>query len=162
MDLLCRRRLRPESAQVVSCCVDDKPPKNVYHIYGNIPYMFEYCANLVLFFSIFLNGPTRPLFNWFSVFSNKQYNFYNKSNWKNFMPIQYMAQGLEPMPFGTWVSSHNHYTRAPPKRFFESTKFQIIVPWLRFSLAKFCWCRFRSILKGQLHVIIHSLNNPFN
>ena len=36
--------------------------------------------------SIFIkNGPTRPLFRLFSVFSNRQYNFYNKSMWKNVM-----------------------------------------------------------------------------
>ena len=31
----------------------------------------------------FKNGPTPASFRLFSVFSNKQYNFYNKSMWKN-------------------------------------------------------------------------------
>ena len=29
------------------------------------------------------------------------------------MSIQYTVPGFEPMTFGLWVSSHNHYTRAP-------------------------------------------------
>ena len=32
-------------------------------------------------------GHPRPLFRLFSVFSNKQYNFYNKSMWKNVHPV---------------------------------------------------------------------------
>ena len=39
---------------------------------------------------------------------NKQYNFYNKSMWKNVMSIQYPALGFEPLTFGMWVASHNH------------------------------------------------------
>ena len=50
----------------------------------------------------------RPLFHLFSVFSNKQHNFYNKSMWTNVMSIQYTAPGFEPTTFGTSVSSHNH------------------------------------------------------
>ena len=60
-------------------------------------------------------GQPWPLFHLFSVFSNKQYNFYNKSMWK--MSIQYMVPGFEPTTFGTCVSSHNHYTRAPAQFF---------------------------------------------
>ena len=63
----------------------------------------------------FFNAPTPASFCLFSVFSNKQYNFYNKSMWKNVqmkknvqMSIQYMAPGYEPTTFRTWVSSHNH------------------------------------------------------
>ena len=37
----------------------------------------------------------RPLFHLFSVFSDKQYNFYKKLIQK--MSIQYMALGFEPM-----------------------------------------------------------------
>ena len=62
-------------------------------------------------------GQPRPLFRLFSVFSNKQYNFYNKSVWIKVMSIQYPAPGFEPMTFGTWVSSHNHQTRAPTQTF---------------------------------------------
>ena len=41
-------------------------------------------------------GLPRPIFRLFSVFSNKQYNFYNKLMWKNVMSIQYTAPGFEP------------------------------------------------------------------
>ena len=57
-------------------------------------------------FLFFKMGQPRPLFRLFSVFSNKQYNFYNKYMWK--MSIQYTVPGFEPTTFGTWVSSHNH------------------------------------------------------
>ena len=33
--------------------------------------------------------------------------------WKNVMSIQYTVPGFESTTFGTWVSSHNHLTRAP-------------------------------------------------
>ena len=52
------------------------------------------------------NGPTLASFCSFLVFSNKQYNFYNKSMWK--MSMQYMALGFEPKTFRTWVVTHNH------------------------------------------------------
>ena len=59
------------------------------------------------FFLFLKNGPTRPLFRLFLVFSNKHhYNFYNKYMWK--MSIQYTVPGFKPTTFGTWVSSHNH------------------------------------------------------
>ena len=50
-------------------------------------------------FLFFKNGPTpRPLFNLFSVFLNKQYNFYYKSMWKNVMSIQYPVLNSNPRP----------------------------------------------------------------
>ena len=50
----------------------------------------------------------------FSVFSNKHhYNF--TTNVCEKMSIQYTVPGFEPTAFGTWVSSHNHYTRAPAR-----------------------------------------------
>ena len=52
----------------------------------------------------------RPLFRLFSVFWNKQYNFYNKSMWKMTF---HTAPGFEPTISRTWVVSHNHKTRAP-------------------------------------------------
>ena len=56
-------------------------------------------------------GPPQPLFRLFSVFLNKQYNFfYYQSMWKNVMTIQYMALGFEPTTTQTWVVSHNHWT----------------------------------------------------
>ena len=67
---------------------------------------------LQIFFTIiFKNGPSRPLVHFIVVFQSKQHIFNNKQRWK--MSIQYMALGFEPKTFGTWVSSHNHYTRAP-------------------------------------------------
>ena len=38
-------------------------------------------------FTLFKNGPSRPLLHLFSVFQNKQYNFYNKSMCKNVHPV---------------------------------------------------------------------------
>ena len=52
----------------------------------------------------------RPLFRLFLVFSNKQYNCYNKSMQK--MSNQYMALWSKPMISWTWVATHNHQTRA--------------------------------------------------
>ena len=49
---------------------------------------------------MFLNGNFRQLFVLFLVFSNKQYNFYNKSMWK--MSIQYPVLGFERTTFCTW------------------------------------------------------------
>ena len=42
-------------------------------------------------------GQPRSLFGLFSVFSNKKYNFYNKSMWKNVQVfIQYTVPGFKP------------------------------------------------------------------
>ena len=60
-----------------------------------------------VFIFIFKNGPSPASFSFiFGLFKNKQYNFYNKSMWKNVMLIQ--APGFELTTFGTWVSSQNH------------------------------------------------------
>ena len=54
-------------------------------------------------------GQPQPLFCFFLIFSNKQYNFYNKSMWKNVqVSNQYMAPGFEPTTLETWVVTHNH------------------------------------------------------
>ena len=54
-------------------------------------------------------GQPRPLFCLFSVFSIKQYNFYNRSIWKNVqVTIQYTAPGFEPTTLLTWIVTHNH------------------------------------------------------
>ena len=37
--------------------------------------------------SFFKNGPTPASFFVFSTYSNKHYNFYNKSMWKNVHPV---------------------------------------------------------------------------
>ena len=70
--------------------------------------ILEFSAKLVtgnlLFFSKRANTGLFSVY--FLVFSNKQYNSYNKSMWK--MYIQYTALGSEPMTFQTWVVTHNH------------------------------------------------------
>ena len=43
-------------------------------------------------------GQPRPLFRLFSVFSNKQYNSYNKSMWKMSCPSSIRRQDLNPQP----------------------------------------------------------------
>ena len=40
--------MKSVSVQVVSCCVYDKPIKNVFHMHGNIPYMFDCWADPVV------------------------------------------------------------------------------------------------------------------
>ena len=62
-------------------------------------------------------GQLWPLFCFISVFSNKQYNFYNKSMWKNVQTsIQYMAPGFKPTTFQKWVVTHNYWTRATAQK----------------------------------------------
>ena len=43
-DFFCRITKVLKSAQMVSCCVCDKPPKIIQHKYDNILYMFDYGA----------------------------------------------------------------------------------------------------------------------
>ena len=43
-------------------------------------------------------GQTRPLFRLFLVFSNKQYNFYNKSMLKMSCPSSIRCRDLNPRP----------------------------------------------------------------
>ena len=41
--------MEAQLAQVISCCVIDKPPKNIQHVaYGIIPYLFDFWADLVV------------------------------------------------------------------------------------------------------------------
>ena len=47
-------------------------------------------------------------FSFISGLSIKQYNFYDKSMWKNVMSAQYTALGFEPMTSKTWVVCHDH------------------------------------------------------
>ena len=56
------------------------------------------------------NGPSQASFSFIFVFSNK-HNF-TTIKWEK-MSIQYKVLGFEPTTFGTWLSSHNHKTRAP-------------------------------------------------
>ena len=62
------------------------------------------------FFNISKNHGSQspPLFRLFSVFSNKDYNFYNKSMWINVMSLQYITPGFEPTTSQTLVISNNH------------------------------------------------------
>ena len=69
----------------------------------------------------------RPLFRLFSVFSNKQYTFYNKLMWK--MSIQYLVLGFEFTTFGLWASSFNHWTR-------EFIPFSLSLNFLSISMQK--------------------------
>ena len=50
------------------------------------------------------NGPYRAIFLIFSVFSNKQYNLYNKLMWKNVHPVS--GAGIQTSL--TWVVSRDH------------------------------------------------------
>ena len=71
-------------------------------------------------------GQSRPLFRLFSVFS-KKINF-NTNMCCEKMAIQYTVPGFEPTTFGTWVSSHNHWTRAPSQDFNSSIALQLRIP----------------------------------
>ena len=59
---------------------------------------------VVKLFNCFLkNGPFPASFSIIFVVSNKHYNFNNKKCEK--ISIQYTVLGIEPMTFGTWVST---------------------------------------------------------
>ena len=68
-------------------------------------------------------GQPRPLFGLFLVFTNKQYNFYNKSMWKNVMSIQSMAPGFEPTTSQTQVTPTTTRPGLPPN----------LHSWIRFQ-----------------------------
>ena len=62
-------------------------------------------------------GQHRPLYHLFSVFLiSVQLKQRKMSNWS----FYYLARGFEPMTSWTWVSSHNHWTRAPTMVHFRS------------------------------------------
>ena len=61
--------------------------------------------------SFFKNGPSPASLCLFSFFTKKHYNSYNKFMSK--MSIQYTTLGFKPTTFRTWVTSHDHQTRAP-------------------------------------------------
>ena len=61
---------------------------------------------------LFQMGHHRPLFHLFRLFK-QTLQFYNLKMWK--VSIQYMVLGFEPMAFRTWLTSHNHKTRAPAR-----------------------------------------------
>ena len=70
---------------------------------------------------IFLKKWSNPglFFVYFWSFQTNIPNFYNKYMWK-FFPSSIRCRDSN-LTFGTWVSSHNHYTRAPAlNRFFAN------------------------------------------
>ena len=73
-------------------------PTNIELLYSErLAYAWVRKVNFFFFFKL---GQPRPLFRLFSVFSNKQHNFYNKSMWTNpQMSIHYTAPGLEHTTF---------------------------------------------------------------
>ena len=118
---------------------------------------FHHFGEISAFFFLKKMGQPRPLFRSFSVFSNKQYNFYNKSMWKNVMSIQYPAPGFELTTFGMWVSSHNHQTRAPA--LFQLSLANVLRAYLGHSIWKFCtttFLIFNAILK--IVIVLHRPN----
>ena len=48
MELFSIKQMKVVLIQVVSCCVYDKPPKNIQPMHGIIPYMFDCWPNLVV------------------------------------------------------------------------------------------------------------------
>ena len=81
------------------------------------------------------NGPTLAFFSFILDLSKETIIFYNKSMWKNVMPIQYMAAGFEPTTSPTWVVSHNHKTRAPTAKNFSPWVCHFACPLLQLLMA---------------------------
>ena len=87
-------------------------------------------------FDRFFNGPTRASFLFILFFSNKQYNFYHKSMWKNVVSIQYMVPWFEPTTSWILVVSHNHLTRAPAQIWLNFYETHISQNWVRLLHSK--------------------------
>ena len=82
------------------------------HISKQSPYPL---TSAELFFYFLKMGQPRPLFRLFSVFSNKhQYNFYNKSMWKNVNPSSIRRQDSNPRPFEHELSPITARPGLPP------------------------------------------------
>ena len=65
------------------------------------------CQSVYLVFEWAIPGPFLLIF----VFSSKHYDFHNKYMWKG--PSSNRCWDSNPRLFSTWVSSQNHWTRAP-------------------------------------------------
>ena len=92
-------------------------------------------------------GQPLPLFRLYLVFSNKQYNFYNKSMRK--MPIQNTAQGFKPTTSRTWVITNTTRPGLPPSSLYYLPGFSFIDT--TFSCKGYFWKMFfrLSLLRRQ-------------
>ena len=92
-------------------------------------------------------GQPLPLFRLYLVFSNKQYNFYNKSIRK--MPIQNTAQGFKPTTSRTWVITNTTRPGLPPSSLYYLPGFSFIDT--TFSCKGYFWKMFfrLSLLRRQ-------------
>ena len=72
--------------------------------------IFYYLTSTIYHFYTFYKWAIPGLSFVFFVFSSNYYNFSNKYMWKNVHRVS--SSGIEPTTFWTWVSSHNHQTRA--------------------------------------------------
>ena len=59
-------------------------------------FLFVFLSKTCAITLCFLNGPTPAFFRLFLVFSKQQFNFYNKSMWKNVHPV-----------LGAGIQTHN-------------------------------------------------------
>ena len=114
---------------------------------------------IVTYFLYFFKkmGQPWPLFRLFFIFSNKQYNFYNKSIWK--MSIQYTAQGFEPTTFRHELSPITTRTGLPSSNIFSCLEESLLgfwadqpyfdtFPYDKCSLSKSIW----SVRRQSLHL----------
>ena len=93
----------------VELCV----PKTRNHLRHNIARLSLSLDYLLVFYKKM--GQPRPLFRLCTVFSNKQYNFRNKSIWKNVQKsIQCMAPGFESTTLEHELSTITTRPGAPP------------------------------------------------
>ena len=74
------------------------------------------------------------LFVYFRSFSNKQHKIYNKLMWK--MSIQFLVPAFKLTIFWLWVSSFNHWTRAPAQCFLFFVRFFVRIEKTKIKIAK--------------------------
>ena len=72
-----------------------------------------FCFNICQFFRLFWNKWANPglFFIYFRLFNHTLQSLKQCFMWKNV--FKYMVPGFKLTTFGTWVSFHNHWTRAP-------------------------------------------------
>ena len=78
--------------------------KFLHRLWDRLTVVFVFQFMLVCF--LLLQWANPAFYSFISIFSNTNYNFYNKKVWK--MSIQYTVPGFELTTVGTQVSSHNH------------------------------------------------------